>query len=257
MLTISPVLMEKYPRRCRPHRLPRPCCADPLPKPLEIQYHNKDKKIRRVDFSTIEANGRIEFDGEYTVRFGLPGERAADAKPVTLAFWMDGKLLHSMPVETKPSAWHILQPVLSEEQRCACSSPKAITSSAPRQRRVRTDPERSLRQQEKQVPRIRWCSWDRSRRRTSGQPQEDSDLRSENGGAACIDKIVTNLAHHAWRRPVTAGVAARLLSSSRWRGREAAKHGLGNSARRSRPCWSRRIFRSASSTIRIRPTRIA
>ena len=33
----------------------------------------------------------------------MPGERAADAKPVKLAFWMDGKLLNTIEVETKPS----------------------------------------------------------------------------------------------------------------------------------------------------------
>jgi len=77
--------------------------ADPLPKkPLEVQYHTKDKTIRRVDLSTIEASHRVEWDGDYIVRFGMPGERAADAKPVTLGFWMDGVLLKTLPVETKP-----------------------------------------------------------------------------------------------------------------------------------------------------------
>src|SRR4051812_14374550 len=114
VLTISPVLMEKY-LASAGRIAARAVAADPLPKPLELQYHNKDKKIRRVNFSTIEANGRIEFDGEYTIRFGLPGERAADAKPVTLAFWVDGKLMKSMPVETKPSGLVYFNPY-SEEQ---------------------------------------------------------------------------------------------------------------------------------------------
>src|SRR6185312_2806430 len=67
VLTISPVLMEKY-LQAAGRIASRAVAVDPLPKPLEVQYHNKDKKIRRVDFSTIEANGRIEFDGEYIVR---------------------------------------------------------------------------------------------------------------------------------------------------------------------------------------------
>src|SRR4051794_2584477 len=102
VLTISPVLMEKYISAAE-RIAARAIGADPLPKPLEAEYHLRDKKIRRPDVSTIEATHRIDFDGEYTVRIGLPGERAADAKPVTLCFWMDGKLLHSMQVETKPS----------------------------------------------------------------------------------------------------------------------------------------------------------
>src|SRR4051795_9404689 len=57
VLTISPVLMEKY-LSTAGRIAARAVAADPLPKPLEVQYHNKDKKIRRVDYSTIEAHGR-------------------------------------------------------------------------------------------------------------------------------------------------------------------------------------------------------
>jgi mono/diheme cytochrome c family protein len=102
VLTISPVLMEKY--LAAAERLAaRAIGADPLPKPIEVQYHAKDKTIRRIDASAIEATHRVDFDAEYIVRFGLPGERSTDAKPVMLGFFMDGKLLHTQPAETKPS----------------------------------------------------------------------------------------------------------------------------------------------------------
>ena len=116
VLTISPVLMEKY-LAAAERIASRAMAIDPLPKPIEIQFHAKDKKIRRIDFSTIEATGRLDFDGEYIVRFGLPGERAADAKPVTLGFWMDGKLLHTMQVETKPSGLVYFNPYSEEQMR--------------------------------------------------------------------------------------------------------------------------------------------
>ncbi len=114
VLTISPVLMEKY-MAAAARIAARAIGADPLPKPLEFSYQLKDKTIRRLDFSTIEATHRIDFDAEYMVRIGLPGERAADAKPVTMNIWMDGKLLHSMQVETKPSKLVYFDPY-SEEQ---------------------------------------------------------------------------------------------------------------------------------------------
>src|ERR1017187_10143431 len=73
VLTVSPVFMDRY--LAAAARLPsRAVGADPVAKPLEVQYHNKDKRIRRVDASTIEASHRVDFDGEYTIRFGLPGE---------------------------------------------------------------------------------------------------------------------------------------------------------------------------------------
>ena len=50
--------------------------ADPLPeKPLEFQYQAKDKTIRRLDPGTIEASHRVDWDGDYIIRFGMPGER--------------------------------------------------------------------------------------------------------------------------------------------------------------------------------------
>jgi len=116
VLTVSPVLMEKYLAAAETIAA-RAIGADPLPKPLEAEYHTKYRTIRRLDTSTIEATHRIEWDGEYIIRIGLPGERAPDAKPVTLGFWMDGRLLHSMPVETKPSRLVYFSPYSMEEIR--------------------------------------------------------------------------------------------------------------------------------------------
>jgi cytochrome c553 len=117
VLTVSPVLMEKY-LQAAERIAARAIGADPLPgKPLQFEYHAKNKTIRRPDVSTIEATHRVDWDGEYIVRIGLPGERAADAKPVTMGFWMDGKLLHSMTVQTKPSGLVYFNPYSMEEFR--------------------------------------------------------------------------------------------------------------------------------------------
>ena len=92
ILTISPVLMEKY-MNAAEVIASRAMGADPLPKkPLEATY-DKNRALRRLDLSTVEASHRVDFDGEYIVRLGFPGERAADARPVKMNFWMDGQLL--------------------------------------------------------------------------------------------------------------------------------------------------------------------
>ena len=41
----------------------RAIAADPLPKPVSVEYASKDRRIRRVDASTVEATHRVEFDG--------------------------------------------------------------------------------------------------------------------------------------------------------------------------------------------------
>ena len=117
ILTISPVLMEKY-MSAAEMIAARAIGADPLPeKPIEAEYHSKDKMIRRIDVSTIEARHRVEWDGEYIVRIGLPGERPNDAAPVTMGLWMDGKLLGTQQVETKPSGLVYFNPFSIEEMR--------------------------------------------------------------------------------------------------------------------------------------------
>ena len=116
ILTISPVLMEKY-LAAAERIASRAVAADPLPKPFSVEYASKDKRIRRVDTSSIECSHRIDFDGEYAVHFQLPGERPADAKPVMLGFWMDGKLIGSKMVETKPSGLVFFDPYSEEEMR--------------------------------------------------------------------------------------------------------------------------------------------
>src|SRR5215831_5842215 len=210
VLTISPVLMEKY-LSAAGRIASRAVGADPLPKPLEIQYHNKDKKIRRVDFSTIEAQGRIEFDGEYIVRFGLPGERAADAKPVTLGFWMDGKLLQTMEVQTRPSGLVYFNPYSEEQMRLFLPEGDHVFRAA----FIGDDFVAKLTAKE---------AYDNKKNKYLdsitfvGPYAPKGELPSRKkifvcdpaSGPACVDKIVANLAHHAWRRPVTKAEVASL-----------------------------------------------
>jgi cytochrome c5 len=203
VLTISPVLMEKY-LSAAGRIAARAVAVDPLPKPLENQYHNKDKKIRRVDFSTIEANGRIEFDGEYIVRFGLPGERAADAKPVTLGFWMDGKLLHTMEVQTKPSGLVYFDPYSEEETRLFLPEGEHVFRAA----FINDEFVRNLNQKEaydrkknKYIDSITFIGPYKGK--TESASRKKIFICDPNTGAACVDRIIGSLARRAWRRPVT------------------------------------------------------
>uniref|UniRef100_Q01YJ6 Cytochrome c domain-containing protein n=1 Tax=Solibacter usitatus (strain Ellin6076) TaxID=234267 RepID=Q01YJ6_SOLUE len=211
VLTVSPVLMERY-MSAAARVASRAVGADPLPKPLEAQYANKDKKIRRVDFSTIEVHARVEFDGEYIVRFGLPGERAADAKPVTLALWMDGKLLNSMPVETKPSKLVYFDPY-SEEQmrlflpegnhvfRAAFLDDEFVKTVAPA--------DAYNRKKNKFIDSMVFVGpYASSAERPSRKKIFICDPKS---GPVCVEKIVASLAHRAYRRPVTKAETASLM----------------------------------------------
>ena len=64
ILTVSPILMEKY-LNAAEAIASRALGADPLPKkPIEFTYELKNRNIRRLDFSTVEASHRVDFDGD-------------------------------------------------------------------------------------------------------------------------------------------------------------------------------------------------
>ncbi len=181
VLTISPILMERY-MDAAETIASRAMGADPLPKkPLEVQYHTKDKTIRRLDLSTIEASHRVEWDGDYIVRFGMPGERSADAKPVTLGFWMDGVLLKTMPVETKPSKLVYFDPYSEAEVRMYLPSGDHVFRAGfidDDFAKTLTDKDAYNNKKNKFLNSIVFVGPFPVRRRTR-QSQEDSDLRSE------------------------------------------------------------------------------
>ena len=211
VLTVSPVLMEKYIAAAE-RIAARAIAADPLPKPLEALYHNKDKNIRRIDGSTIEATHRIEFDGEYTVRIGLPGERAADAKPVTMNFWMDGKLLHSMQVETKPSGLVYFNPYSEEQMKLFLPEGDHVFRAG----FIDDDFVKKLTGRElynnknnKYLESITFIGPFESKAERASRKK--ILICDSNTGQACVEKIVATLARRAYRRPVSKNDVAPLM----------------------------------------------
>jgi Protein of unknown function (DUF1592)/Protein of unknown function (DUF1588)/Protein of unknown function (DUF1587)/Protein of unknown function (DUF1585)/Protein of unknown function (DUF1595) len=211
VLTISPTLMDRY-LAAAAKIAARAVAADPLPKPLEMKYANRDKNLRRVNVSTVEFMGHVEFDGEYELRFGLPGERGADAKPVKLAFYMDGKLLHAMPVETKPSKLVYFDPYSEEDMRLFLPEGDHVFRAA-------------FEDDEFVKPLSAKDAYDRKKNKyidsvafvgpyavkVEAASRKKIFVCDPNSGPACVERIVGNLAHHAWRRPVSKMEVASLV----------------------------------------------
>ena len=212
VLTISPVLMEKY-MAAAERIAARAIGADPLPKkPLEAEYSRRTMSLRRLDPSTVEATHRVEWDGEYIIRFGLPGERGADAKPVTMGFWMDGKLLHTVPVETKPSKLVYFDPYSEEEMRLLLPEGDHTFRAA----FINDEFVKGLSAKE---------TYDNKKNKFIGSmlfigpfpSQTEKASRKKilicdpNSGTACIGNIISTLARRAYRRPVTKNEVASLL----------------------------------------------
>jgi mono/diheme cytochrome c family protein len=204
VLTISPVLMERY-MAAAEMIASRAIGADPLPaKPLEWDYHAKNKDIQRLDASTIQASHRVDWDGEYIVRIGFPGERAEDAAPVAFGFWMDGELLQSMQVETKPSGLEYFNPYSIEEFRLTLPAGDHVFRAA-----FIDDPfVKDLDEKE---------AYDQKKNKyidsinfvgpfpTNEEPASRKKILTcdPGSGKPCVNQIISRLARRAYRRPVT------------------------------------------------------
>jgi hypothetical protein len=211
VLTISPVLMEKY-LAAAERIAARAIGADPLPKPVEAEYHAKHRTIRRPDISTIEATHRIDFDAEYTIRIGLPGERSANAKPVEFGFWMDGKLLASRMVETKPSGLVYFDPYSEEQLRLFLPAGDHVFHAGfLNDEFVKgfTAKEAYNRKTNKFLDSMTFVG------PFPAQVERESRKRilvcDPNSGAACVERILAALARRAYRRPVAKTEVAALV----------------------------------------------
>ncbi len=212
LLTISPVLMEKY-LDAAENIASRALGANPLPKkPLEFEYHSKDKNIQRLDFSTIQAAHRVEFEGEYDIRIGMPGERSAEAKPVKLGFWMDGKLLHTEEVETKPSKLVYFNPYSEAELRLYLPEGDHVFRAG----FIDDDFVKTL--DEKEAYNSKKNKFLNSITFVGPYPSKVERASRKkilacdpNTGNACVEKILSTLARRAYRGPVTRSEVASLM----------------------------------------------
>ena len=207
VLTVSPLLTERY--LAAAERIARwAISTETPPNPIEADYRARDRKIRRVDRSTIEAEHRVDFAGAYTVRIGLPGERpqvnGKDAAPVTLGLWMNGTLIASKTVQTKPSGLVYFDPYSEEELRVQLTEGDHVFRAGfIDDAFVKTLPAAD--------------SYDRRKNKfldsivfvgpfpSTVEKESRRKVLSCNpaSGRRCVERIITDLANRAYRRPAT------------------------------------------------------
>lgn len=211
VLSISPFLMEKYVAAAEKIAA-RAIGNVPLPKPVTAAYESNAHNIRRIDVSTVEATHRVDFDGEYDILIGMPGTRAQDAKPVQLGFWMDGKLIHQVQVETKPSNLVYFSPFSDVTFRLPLPEGEHTFRVAfMNDGFIATLPEKDYyRSKKNKYPgSITFTGpFASNRERASRKKILVCDPKS---GQACVTKIASTLARRAYRRPVTKAETASLM----------------------------------------------
>ncbi|MEP6914962.1 MAG: DUF1592 domain-containing protein, partial [Acidobacteriota bacterium] len=210
ILTVSPVLMDKY-LSAAGRIAARAVGGEQLPKPVEREYSLRFKNLRRVDPSTVEATHRVDFDAEYLLRIGLPGQRAEDAKPVSLGLWVDGKLTHTSIVETKPSGLVYFNPYSEEEIRV----PLNEGDHTLRLGFIDDDFVKTLAKDDIYKDKSnKWIGSVTIVGPFATKVQKPSRAKllvcNPNTGPACVNRILTTLARRAYRRPVTPAEVASL-----------------------------------------------
>ncbi len=212
ILTVSPVLMEKY-LTAAENIAARALGTVKLPsKPISASCDLKTKTLQRLDYSTVEASHRIEFDGDYTVHFSFPGERAKDAKPVQMGFYMDGALLATIDVETRPSQLVAFNPLSEGEIRVYLPEGDHLFRAAFLNddfiKTITNDKDAYNDKKNKWISGMTFVGPYASK--VERASRKKILVCNPASGPACIDTIVGGLARRAWRRPVTKAEVASL-----------------------------------------------
>ncbi len=211
-LTVSPTLMQKYLQSAE-QIASRAVGGDPLPKP---GLFDKRSRIKRLDADTIEFKDRIDFDADYTFRALLVGHRGDTDKPLTLVLSIDGKPLKTVEVPVQISAVNkqggATQRSHVEIQTFISQGEHTFRAAFINDEQLKDIPVAVRRNANKNIypDTIELAGPFPSTAKHASQNKIFlCDLAS---GRACADRIMANLAHHAYRRPVSKPEVAELMS---------------------------------------------
>lgn len=212
VLTVSPTLTQKY-MQAAEQIASRAVGGDPLPKP---GLFNKRPLIKRLDIDTIQFTDRVDFDADYIVRTQLIGHRGDKDKPVTLLVSVDGKPIRTAEVDVRISAVN--------------KQGGATQRSSQEEKVFLTQGEHTFRAQFinddflKDLPATARFNNNRNIYPDTIEiagPFPSAEKHSSqkkvlicelSTGRACAGRILTNLAHRAYRRPVTKVEVAELMA---------------------------------------------
>ncbi|MDP9171947.1 MAG: DUF1587 domain-containing protein, partial [Acidobacteriota bacterium] len=211
VLTVSPTLMQKY-MQAAEQIASRAVGGDPLPKP---GLFNKKNRIRRPETGTIEFKDRVDFDADYTVRVLMVGHRGDKDKPVTLVLSVDGKPIKTEEVSTQITAVNkqggATNRVNSEQRVFLTQGDHVFRASFINDEAIKDIPVGArLNNNRNMYPETMEIAGPFPS--TEPHPSQKKVLTCDPAsGNACVNRILTALAHKAYRRPVRRDEVAELM----------------------------------------------
>jgi len=211
-LTVSPTLMQKY-LQAAEQIASRAVGGDPLPKP---GLFDKRSRIKRLDADTIEFKDRVDFDADYTFRTLLVGHRGDTDKALTLVLSIDGKPLKTVEVLVQISAVNkqggATQRSNVELQTFIPQGEHTFRAAFINDAQIKDIPAAVQRNANRNIfpDTVEIAGPFPSTAQHASQKRFlICDLAA---GRACAGRIMANLAHHAYRRPVAKPEVAELMA---------------------------------------------
>jgi hypothetical protein len=212
VLTVSPTLMAKY-LSVAEHLAARAVGGDPLPKP---GFFSKRDRMHRLAPGTLQLTDILEYDADYVIRVNLTGHRGAQDKPLTLTISVDGKPVKTVSVPVQISA-------VNQQGGATQRSSQEVRVFLPSNEhtfRAEFVDDVAL----KDIPENARLNTNRNIFPDTielGGPYPPAEPHAvarkimtcdPASGTACVDRILSDLAHHAYRRPASKAELAELMS---------------------------------------------
>ncbi len=212
VLTVSPALTQKY-LQAAEQIAARAVGGDPLPKP---GYVNRHDRVRKAGDSAIELKDGVDYDADYLIRINITGHRGANDKPVMLRISVDGKTVKEAEVSTQISA---VNRQGGATQRNVVEGRVFLTAKDHvfRAEFLNDDFVKPLSAQQRSNANTNIFpeSIEVGGPYPPAQPQSVAHqvlICDPATGAACVQRILADFAHHAYRRPPAKGEVADLIA---------------------------------------------
>jgi Protein of unknown function (DUF1592)/Protein of unknown function (DUF1588)/Protein of unknown function (DUF1587)/Protein of unknown function (DUF1585)/Protein of unknown function (DUF1595) len=203
VLTVSPALMQKY-LSVAEKIAARAVGGDPLPK---AGFFSNKERVRHLPGSCIEVTDILDYDADYIVRANLLGHRGAQGKPVTLVISVDGKPYKTVTVPVQISA---VNQQGGATQRGFEEVRVFLTGNQHTFRAEFVDDEELAKIPQGARTNVNQNIFPETIEIAGPLPpaephpvQKKILLCDPASGSACVERILTSLTRHAYRRPVT------------------------------------------------------
>jgi hypothetical protein len=212
VLTVSPTLMEKY-LAVAEKLAARAVGGDPLPKP---GFFNRRDRLRKLGPGAVELTDILDYDADYVVRVNLTGHRGAQDKPVTLVVSVDGKPVKTVSVPVQISAVNLqggaTQRGVEEARVFLPGNEHTFRAEFVNDEALKDIPENARTNANRNI-------FPESIQLAGPFPPAEPHpvtrrilLCNPATGDACVERILSNLALHAYRRPATKSEVTQLVS---------------------------------------------